>query len=221
MVDIENYISRLIDLLLDRFGSRLLYVGLQGSYFRAEATDSSDIDIMVILDRLHISDLDSYRSIILSLEEPDKSCGFICSKADMANWNPCEIGHLLHSTKDCYGMLSRFIPPFTEHDIRNFVKLSLNNTYHDICHRYIHSGRDDSMAKLPDSYKGVFFILQNLYYLEHGEYIQTKAALLPLLTGKNQAVLERSIELSKGRLHDFSESFELLFTWCQDTMKSL
>lgn len=56
MVDIENYISRLIDLLLDRFGSRLLYVGLQGSYFRAEATDSSDIDIMVILDRLHISD---------------------------------------------------------------------------------------------------------------------------------------------------------------------
>ena len=113
MVDIENYISRLIDLLLDRFGSRLLYVGLQGSYFRAEATDSSDIDIMVILDRLHISDLDSYRSIILSLEEPDKSCGFICSKADMANWNPCEIGHLLHSTKDCYGVLSRFIPPFT------------------------------------------------------------------------------------------------------------
>lgn len=49
MVDIENYISRLIDLLLDRFGSRLLYVGLQGSYFRAEATDSSDIDIMVCL----------------------------------------------------------------------------------------------------------------------------------------------------------------------------
>lgn len=139
----------------------------------------------------------------------------------MANWNPCEIGHLLHSTKDCYGVLSRFIPPFTEHDIRNFVKLSLNNTYHDICHRYIHSGRDDSMAKLPDSYKGVFFILQNLYYLEHGEYIQTKAALLPLLTGKNQAVLERSIELSKGTLCDFTESFKLLFTWCQDTLKSL
>lgn len=77
------------------------------------------------------------------------------------------------------------------------------------------------MAKLPDSYKGVFFILQNLYYLEHGEYIQTKAALLPLLAGKNQAVLERSIEFSKGTLCDFTESFELLFTWCQDTLKSL
>lgn len=162
-----------------------------------------------------------YRSIILSLEESDKSCGFICSRTDLANWNPFEIWHLLNSTKDYYGVLSQLVPAYTEDDIRNFVNLSLNNLYHEICHRYIHAELGKSIAKLPGTYKGVFFILQNLYYLEHGEYIPTKAQLLPLLSGKNYAVLERSIELGSGASLDFSESFELLFTWCQDTMKSI
>ncbi|MBQ9141799.1 MAG: nucleotidyltransferase domain-containing protein [Lachnospiraceae bacterium] len=36
-----------MDSTKDEFGDRLLYVGLQGSYLRGEATESSDIDIMV------------------------------------------------------------------------------------------------------------------------------------------------------------------------------
>lgn len=221
MADIENYISQLIALLKRKFGPRLLYVGLQGSYLRGEATDSSDIDIMVIIDGLSVSDLDSYRSIILSLEEPDRSCGFICSKTDMENWNPLEIFHILNSTKDHYGVLEELVPAYSESDIRNFVKLSLNNLYHEICHRYIHADREKNIARLPGSYKAVFFILQNLYYLEHGKYIPTKAELLTLLSGKDQAVLKRSVELGSGGAYDLTESFELLFTWCQDTLKAL
>ena len=220
MIDIEKYITRLVDFLQCEFGSRLLYVGLQGSYLRGEATDSSDIDIMVVIDGLSVSDLDSYRSIILSLEEPDKSCGFICSKTDIQNWNPLEIWHLLNSTKDYYGALSRLVPVYTKYDICNFVKLSLNNLYHALCHTYIHAGRDTSIVKLPDMYKSVFFILQNTYYLNHGEYIPTKAELLSLLSGKDHAVLARSMELDSDS-RDFSESFELLFTWCQETLQSL
>ena len=221
MITIEKYISRLIALLQQEFDTRLLYVGLQGSYLRGEATESSDIDIMVVIDGLNVSDLDSYRSIILSLEEPDKSCGFICSKTDIENWNPLELWHLLNSTKDYYGRLCQLVPIYTEYDIRNFVKLSLNTLYHEICHRYIHSDQNNNIAKLPGTYKGVFFILQNLYYLEHGKYIPTKSELLPLLSGKDHAILERSIALNNGIFYDFSENFELLFTWCQDTLRSL
>ena len=165
MIEIDNYISRLIDLLKNQFGSRLLYVGLQGSYLRGEATDTSDIDVMVIIDDLCVADLDSYRSIIVSLDEPDKSCGFICSKTDMAHWNPLEIFHVLNGTKDYYGGLKEFVPAYSESDIRNFIKISLNNLYHEICHRYIHTEQAKNIARLPISYKSVFFILQNLYYL--------------------------------------------------------
>lgn len=221
MIDIESYISRLIDLLKTQFGSRLLYVGLQGSYLRGEANDSSDIDIMVIIDELSVSDLDNYRYIIHSLEEADKSCGFICSKTDMSNWNPLEIFHIVNGTKDYYGTLNDLVPTYSEHDIRNFIKISLNNLYHEICHRYIHAEQSKNISRLPISYKNVFFILQNVYYLENHKYIPTKAELLPLLSGQNHAVLERAIELKKGIAYDFSDSFELLFKWCQDTLRSL
>lgn len=221
MIDIENYISHLITLLQHQFNSRLLYVGLQGSYLRGEATDDSDIDVMVVIDELAVSDLERYRTIIQSLESFEKSCGFICGKEDLSNWNHLEIWQLLSSTKDFYGTLSELVPAYTTDDIRDFTKLSLNNLYHEICHRYIHAGPAKNIAKLPGAYKGVFFILQNIYYLKHGEYIATKAELLPLLDGKSQAVLKRSIDLNNGISHDFSESFEILFTWCQNTLKSV
>ena len=48
MLDIEDYLARIIRALQQTFGQRLLYVGLQGSYFRGEADDNSDIDVMVV-----------------------------------------------------------------------------------------------------------------------------------------------------------------------------
>ena len=218
MVDIRSYLSSLTQLLGQQFGDRLLYIGLQGSYLRNEATEHSDIDIMVIIDQLGIADLDAYRAAIESLDHFDKSCGFICSKADIANWNPLEICHLLHSTKDYFGVLREFVPNYTQQDIRNFVKRSLNNLYHEICHRYIHASAEANRTALPATYKGVFFILQNLHYLTHGEFIGTKAELLTVLDGKNWAVLERAMSTDS---FDFDDSFALLFTWCQETLLSL
>lgn len=221
MIDIEVYIAQLIDLLKARFGSRLLYVGLQGSYLRGEATEESDIDIMVILDDLRVVDLDGYRAIIRSMGHYDLSCGFICGKDELSKWNPLEICHLLNTTKDYYGQLSSFAPKYTEMDIRNFCKMSVNNLYHEICHRYIHATKENNEKALPGTYKGVFYILQNLYYLTSGDFVARKAELLPLLKGNDYAVLKRSMELTDCAEYDFDDSFELLFTWCQQVMQSL
>ena len=221
MINIESYIAELISSLQNSLDHNLLYVGLQGSYLRGEATESSDVDIMVILDSLTVSDLDTYRSVIQSLDHYDKSCGFICSKDDMAAWNPLEICHLIHSTKDYYGKLREFVPAYTEQDIRNFVKMSLNNLYHELCHRYIHSSPERNVAALPGTYKGVFFILQNLHYLNTGNFVPTKTELLAQLEGKNQAVLKRSMDFIHGESFDFRESYELLLTWCQETLQSV
>jgi len=219
MVDIQNYMEELLESLKKEFGKRLLYVGLQGSYMRGEETPESDIDIMIVLHELQVQDLDTYRTVIRSMAHADKSCGFICGKEDLANWNPLEICHLLNCTKDYFGTLKELVPAYTDNDIRNFVKMSVNNLYHEICHRYIHADLNKSIAKLPGTYKGVFFILQNLYYLNHGKFVATKAELLQRLEGKNREVLERSVSLNNGGGYDFTESFELLFSWCQEILK--
>ena len=219
MFNIEDYLCKLSHLLTHKFHSRLLYIGLQGSYLRGEATEDSDIDIMIVIDDLSVTDLDHYRAIIQSLDNYDKSCGFICSKKDLANWNPLEICNLLHSTRDYYGCLQELVPVYNNEDIRNFIKLSLNNLYHELCHRYIHADSAKNASHLPGTYKSVFFILQNLYYFNHDKFIGTKAELLSLLDGKDHDVLKCAIDLNNGIPLDFKESFTLLFTWCQETLQ--
>ena len=50
MLSIDEYIHKIIDMLKNAFGERLVYIGLQGRYLRGEETKSSDIDIMAVLD---------------------------------------------------------------------------------------------------------------------------------------------------------------------------
>jgi len=221
MVDIENYISRLTELLRQRFGERLLYVGLQGSYLRGEATEHSDIDIMTVIDELDVADLEAYRAVIRSLEHAELSCGFICGKEELANWNPLEICHLLHSTKDHFGSLRPLLPEYTEQDVRNYIQLGLGNLYHELCHRRVHGKAENTAAAMPAAYKSTFFILQNICYLRHGIFAATKAELLPMTEGADRAVLERSMAPEAFLRDDAQNSFDLLFTWCRDTLRSL
>ena len=83
------------------------------------------------------------------------------------------------------------------------VKMSVGNLYHEICHRYIHAAKERSIEALPFSYKSVFFILQNLYYLENGVFIGTKKELLALLGGKDKLVLESAVNV--GNNFDFAQ----------------
>ena len=221
MFCIDRYINELHVHMKNIFGSRMCYLGLQGSYLRGEATEQSDIDIMVVIDDFSVQDMDGYRRIISGMESPERSCGFICGRKELENWNPMEICHLLHCTKDYYGVLSDLVPSYTEEDVRNYVKLSLNNLYHELCHRYIHSSREENIAQLPGTYRSVFFVLQNLHYLRTGVFPQTKTEMLSLLSGRDKQVLERYLAFCAESLYDFDEAFALIFAWCKDTLVSL
>lgn len=221
MLNVKEYMNCFINHLKEVFRDRLLYVGLQGSYMRGEATEDSDIDVVVILDELHVADLIQYRKIVKTTKYPDKSCGFICGKRDMVNWNPMEICHLEHSTEDYYGTLSNFIPKYTEQDVVHFIKLSLNNLYHEICHRYLHSDTGKNKQKIVGSYKGVFFIMQNIYFLKSGVFVKTKKELLLHLAGIDEQIMKMALELEKNGDYDFDVAFELLFKWCQTHIREV
>ena len=218
MFNAADYINKLIEQLRACFGKRLAYVGLQGSYLRNEANENSDIDIMVVIDGLTVYDMDVYRGIIKTLGDHEKSCGFICGTEDLKNWNSLEICHLLNTTKDYFGTLTELVPKYTTEDVRSFVKLSLGNLYHELCHRFIHSEREKTVSALPRIYKSVFFILQDLHYLESGSFMSCKKDLAEVLTGKDKLVLETAISVSCGAEFDFDEAFDLLFTWCKEAL---
>ena len=212
MFDLDGYLSDLISKCRTHFGDRLLYVGLQGSYLRGEAHESSDIDVMVILDRFSVQDMDQYREILKKIGFYEKSCGFICGRDELLRWNPLEVCQLRHTTKDLFGVLTDYLPSATREDEVNYVKLSLGNLYHELCHRYIHAGRDKNVAKFRGTCKGVFFLIQNLHYLERGRFILTKKDLKEAVSGEDRRVLELA-ELPDG--FDFEQASSVLFSWCQ------
>ncbi|PKM63258.1 MAG: hypothetical protein CVU97_01150 [Firmicutes bacterium HGW-Firmicutes-21] len=218
MFGLEKYLNDLLRLLQDKFCKRLLYVGLQGSYFRNEAKENSDIDIMVIIDKMTVHDLDDYKNILISIGYFEKSCGFICGKSEMANWNPLEVCQLLHTTKDLYGKLADFVPTYTVEDEKNFIKLSLGNLFHELCHRYIHSDREKNIVRLPLTYKSAFFIIQNMYYIDSGIFMTTKRELIKHLKNNDKEVMEMAIKLKDNKEYDFKYAFDVLFTWCQNAI---
>ena len=212
MFELNSYLQALISCCQASFGDRLKYVGLQGSYLRGEAHEGSDIDVMVILDRFSLADMDTYREILKKIGCYEKSCGFICGKEEMQRWNPLEVCQLRHTTKDLFGVLTDFLPSATREDEINYVKFSLGNLYHEICHRYIHADRDKNVRKFRDTCKSVFFLMQNLDYLESGCFVLTKKGLKEAVSPEDRRVLELA-ELPDG--FDFDDAFAALFAWCQ------
>ena len=217
-MDIQVYLGRLISGLTHTFGGRLLYVGLQGSYLRGEATEASDIDVMVIFDEIDVPTLDAYRELLISVGYYDLSCGFVCGRADIEAWNTLEVCHLLHTTRDLYGRLADFVPAYSREDVIQYVKVSVGNLYHELCHRYIHASRDKSQACLAASCKSVFFIMQNIHFLQTGCFVATKKELLNALEVEDREILVLSLGLADGEAIDFDKAFTGLLRWCQGTL---
>jgi len=221
MYNAEVYMQEILKALKKVFGGRLLYVGLQGSYLRGEATQDSDIDVVVVIDALSVQDLTAYKSVLSVLACPEKSCGFICGREELQNWNPLEVCNFLHGSKTYYGTLSALLPQYTGEDVANFIKLSVGNMYHEICHRYVHADLQKNMRKLPDSYRNVFFILQSVQYLRTGIFYPTKKELISSLSDKDREAMKRASELKDAKNYDFEEYFHFLFAWCQNTLCTL
>ena len=77
MVEITAWMHTFLQTLDQTFGARVWFVGLQGSYGRGEATETSDIDAVVILDELSAADIQTYHVMLDTLPNRELICGFL------------------------------------------------------------------------------------------------------------------------------------------------
>ena len=91
MIDIKVWVDQFLGELGATFGERVWFVGLQGSYGRGEATEKSDIDMVVILDDLSTSDIVAYREMLDKLPHRDLTCGFLAGKRELFSWEPFDL----------------------------------------------------------------------------------------------------------------------------------
>ena len=110
------------------------------------------------------------------------------------------------------GLQGSWLPPATRQDEVNYIKISLGNFYHEICHRYIHAGEEKSRNKLRASCKQLYFVIQNLHYLESGEFLLKKSDLKATVSAQDREMLCIP-ELPDD--YDFEKTYEAVIAWCQ------
>ena len=85
-LNIESWMDLFLKELQNVFKNRLVFVGLQGSRGRGEGRPDSDIDVVVVLDRLTTADLDAYEGLLNRLPNRELVCGFVSGREELAAW---------------------------------------------------------------------------------------------------------------------------------------
>ena len=109
MIEITIWMNAFMQKLNINFGERVWFVGLQGSYGRGEATETSDIDIVVILDELSASDIQTYNTMLDTLPDRELICGFISGKKEIFSWEPSELFQFYYDTNPIKGSLDELL----------------------------------------------------------------------------------------------------------------
>ena len=218
-INLETWIKQYIQIVKELFGSRLLFVGLQGSYGRGEADEKSDIDLVVILDSLSIDDLKAYDDAISKLSDRDKICGFISGKQELLNWSKADLFQFYHDTTPLLGDLQTLLPRLSREDNRSAIQFGACNIYHLCGHNVVHE-KDPGILK--PLYKGAVFVIQALFYYQTGIYIKKHSDLIAKVSPREKKLLKTYSEMKRdasGQEINFYELSRVLFDWAGQIIK--
>lgn len=217
--NIEKWIENFSEKIIEYFGKRVEFIGLQGSYARGESNSSSDIDVVLILDKITFEDLKKYDIIISEMEAREKICGFVSGKDELINWEKSDLFQFYYDTKPIYKNLDFIKDKIKIEDIKRAVLSGAGNIYHMTVHNICH---DKSMDILKEIYKMSFFILQAKYFLENKIYLKNKKEAIEFLKESDRDILEILIKikninkLDKNQYESYSEK---ILVWSSELIK--
>ena len=210
MIDISAWMNDLLNALDTVFGERVFFVGLQGSYARGEATETSDIDAVVILDELSAEDIQKYSAMLDGLSHRELICGFLSGKNELWGWEPSDLFQFYRDTKPIRGSLDGLLPLIDDSAVARAVKIGACNIYHGCVHNMLH---EKSAEILRGLYKSASFVVQAVVFRQTGSYFSSLNELLRAASDSERTIIETFIQLKNGGEVDFERMSELLFTW--------
>ena len=204
--------ERFLRALQETFANRVWFVGLQGSYGRGEATDTSDIDVVVILDDLSFEDVQSYEAMLNTLPHRELICGFLSGKEELLNWEPSDLFQFCHDTTPIQGSLDKVLAMVDEGAVDRAIKTGVCNIYHGCVHNLLHDKSEEILRGL---YKSASFVVQAIVYRQTGNYIKQQNDLQLLASPNDKQIIDTFAHLKNGGQLDFCKMSEALFTWCR------
>ena len=212
MIDITVWMQDFLQTLNETFANRVLFVGLQGSYGRGEATETSDIDVVVILDELSASDIQKYNTMLDALPHREMICGFLSGKDELLNWEPSDIFQFYYDISPIQGSLDELLAVIDETAADRAIKIGSCNIYHGCVHNILHEKSDEILYGL---YKSASFVVQAIAFKQTGKYIKHQKDLLGVVSADERKIIEIFLKLKNGDTVEFGTMSEFLFAWAK------
>ena len=210
MIDITAWMQNFLQILNETFANRVWFVGLQGSYARGEATETSDIDIVVILDELSVMDIQTYNCMLDTMSHRELICGFLSGKKEIINWESSDLFQFCHDTIPIKGSIDEVMSVVDENAVNRAIKIGACNIFHGCVHNMLYEKKEDILREL---YKSASFIVQAIALKQTGKYIRCQKDLLQVVSSDERAILVTFMNLKKGGMVDLNLMSETLFTW--------
>ena len=210
MIDITSWMQNFLQTLSETFADRVWFVGLQGSYGRGEATETSDIDVVVILDELSALDIQIYNTMLDTLPHRELICGFLSGKNEIMNWEPSDLFQFCNDTTPIKGSLDEVLAVVDASAVNRAIKIGACNIYHGCVHNLLHEKSEDILRGL---YKSASFIVQAIAFKQTGNYISHQTELLKVVSSDEQVIVDTFLKLKKGGAVNFDLMSETLFAW--------
>lgn len=210
MVDISAWLDSFLQALTQNFGKRIWFVGLQGSYGRGEATETSDIDLVVILDEVSVTDIQTYNVMLDTLSHREQICGFLSGKQELLHWESSDLFQFYNDTKPIKGSLDELLLLLDDAAVNRAIKIGACNIYHGCIHNMLYEKSEEILRGL---YKSASFVVQAICFKQTGKYICKQKDLLQMVKSDEQMIVHTFLELKAGGLIDFQKMSEILFEW--------
>ena len=212
MINITTWMNEFLQKLNDKFENRVWFVGLQGSYGRDEATETSDIDIVVILNQLSVSDIQDYNAMLDTLPHKELICGFVSGRDELLNWEPSDLFQFYYDTTPIKGSLDELLAAIDEAAVGRAIKIGACNIYHGCVHNMLHEKSDDILRGL---YKSASFVVQAITFKQTGKYTKHQKELLLLTSPDEQAIVNTFLNLKNGGSVEFLTMSDTLLAFAK------
>ncbi len=216
VIEIAVWTDSFLQKLDEVFGERVWFAGLQGSYSRGEATENSDIDLVVVLDELSAADIRTYHAMLDTLSHRELICGFLSGKKELLNWELSDLFQFYHDTTPLKGSLDDLLPLIDGESVRRAILTGVCNIYHGCVHNMLYEKSEDILKGL---YKSASFVVQAICYQQTGRYVRRQQDLYPIVSPDERSILETFAALKNGETVNFDKMSEVLFTWAGNLIR--
>ena len=174
--------------------------------------ESSDIDMVVILDTLSMKDVESYRDMLDTLEHRELVCGFLSGREELLCWEPSDLFQFCHDTTPILGSLEPVLEKVDADAVDRAIRIGICNIYHGCVHNMLFE-RDGAVLK--GFYKAATFVIRAEVFRRTGQFHRRLQELNNLADEEERRIIWGYVRMAEKNVTDFKDMSEMLFSWSQ------